>query len=104
MRWVQVTLGITLKSYTFFKPLDLSIFNGKKKKKLISFIITYLIHFILISKPKKLYMADSFSLHCTSLSLSLCTFLSLSFPRFFHLHGQFADRKKKKKLQPAVLC
>ena len=28
MRWVQVTPGITLKSYTFFKPLDLSRSNG----------------------------------------------------------------------------
>ena len=31
MGWVQVTLGVTLKSYTFFKLLDLSRFNGKKK-------------------------------------------------------------------------
>ena len=31
MKWVQVTFGITLKSYTFFKPLDLSKSNGKKK-------------------------------------------------------------------------
>ena len=28
MRWVQVTLSVTLKSYTFSKPLDLSRFNG----------------------------------------------------------------------------
>ena len=27
-RWVQVTPGVTLKSYTFFKPLDLSRSNG----------------------------------------------------------------------------
>ena len=32
-RWVQVTPGVILKSYTFFKPLDLSRSNGKKKKK-----------------------------------------------------------------------
>ena len=31
MRWVQVTPGITLKSYTFFKPLDLSRSNDKKE-------------------------------------------------------------------------
>ena len=31
MRWVQVTPGVTLKSYTFSKPLDLSRSNGKKK-------------------------------------------------------------------------
>ena len=31
MRWVQVTHGVTLKSYTFFKPLDLSRSNGQEK-------------------------------------------------------------------------
>ena len=31
MRWIQVTPGVTLKSYTFFKPLDLSKSNGPKK-------------------------------------------------------------------------
>ena len=35
MRWVQVTPGVTLKSYTFFKPLDLSKSNGKKKPSLM---------------------------------------------------------------------
>ena len=33
MRWVQVTPDV--KSYTFFKPLDLSRFNGKKKNSLM---------------------------------------------------------------------
>ena len=31
MRWVQVTPCVILKSYTFFKPLDLSRSNGQKK-------------------------------------------------------------------------
>ena len=31
MKWVQVTPGVTLKSYIFFKPLDLSRPNGQKK-------------------------------------------------------------------------
>ena len=48
-RWVQVTPSVTLKSYTFF-------------------IIPYLIHSILISKPKKIYnttiaFSCSLSLH-----------------------------------------
>ena len=50
MRWIQVTPGITLKSYTFSKPLDLSRYNGKKKTLInanipirISLIIPYLI-------------------------------------------------------------
>ena len=31
-RWVQVTLSVTLRSYYFFKPLDLSRSNKKNKK------------------------------------------------------------------------
>ena len=68
MRWVQVTPGIILKSYTFSKLLDLSKSNGQKKILInanilikISFIIPYLCHFILISKPKKIYMFLSLS-------------------------------------------
>ena len=51
-------------NYTFFKPLDLSKSNGKKKEKIktlvnanilirISLIIPHLLYFISISKPKK---------------------------------------------------
>ena len=35
-RWVQVTPGIILRNYNFFKLLDLSRSNGIKKKKLIN--------------------------------------------------------------------
>ena len=35
MRWVQVTPSVTLKSYTFFKPLDLRRSNGQKIHPLI---------------------------------------------------------------------
>ena len=48
-RWVQVTPNVILKSYTFFKSLDLSRFYGKKKTLInvyilirISFNISYL--------------------------------------------------------------
>ena len=34
-RWVQFTHGVTLKSYTFFKLLDLSRSNGKKRPSLM---------------------------------------------------------------------
>ena len=34
-RWVQVTSGVILKSYTFFKPLNLSKSNGQKRPSLI---------------------------------------------------------------------
>ena len=34
-RWVQVTPGVTLKSYTFSKPLDLSRSNGQKRHSLM---------------------------------------------------------------------
>ena len=36
MRSVQVTYDVTLKSYTFSKPLDLSESNGKKKNILMA--------------------------------------------------------------------
>ena len=87
MRWVQVILGITLKSYTFSKPLDLSKSNGKKRILInvnilikISFIILYLWHFILISKAKKMYMF---------LSLSSIT---LPPPRLGHYHVFFCPK------------
>ena len=75
--------------YTFFKPLDLSKSNGKKKKIKtlvnanilirISLIIPYLLYFISISKPKK----KSFIFDYQSMFLSL--FLS-TLP-LFHIHG-----------------
>ena len=42
MRWVQVTPGVTLKSYTFFKPLDLSKSNGKKKTLINTNILIFI--------------------------------------------------------------
>ena len=78
MRWVQVTSGVTLKSYAFFKPLDLSISNGQKKTLIntnilirISLIIPHLLYFISVSKPKKKKNVIFKSL-TTFLSLSLC--------------------------------
>ena len=56
----EVTPSITLKSYTFFNPLNLSRSNGKKKILInanilirISLIISHLLYFISISRPKK---------------------------------------------------
>ena len=76
MRWVQVTPGVTIKSYTFFKPLDLSRSNSKKKSLInanilirISLIIPHLLYFISISKIKKSVIFDSLSLYI-SLSIS----------------------------------
>ena len=50
--------SVTLKSFTFFKPLDLNRSNGQKKTLinvniLIDLIYYLLIHSILISEPKK---------------------------------------------------
>ena len=45
MRWVQVTTDVTLKSYTFFKPLDLSRSNGKKKTLINANILIDLIYY-----------------------------------------------------------
>ena len=51
MRWVQVTPGVTLKSYTFFKSLDLNRSNGNKKKKklIIANILINLIYYFLFN-------------------------------------------------------
>ena len=78
MRWVQVTPGVTLNGYTFFKPLDLSRSNGQKKTLInanilirISLIMPHLLYFISISKPKKNYYIWLF----LSLRFSLYLFL-----------------------------
>ena len=90
-RWVQVTPGVTLQSYTFFKPLDLSRSNGQKNTPInanilikISLIISHLLYFISISKPKKKKVTFE-SLHFS---------LSFSPPPLFHLHErQWLDSK-----------
>ena len=46
-RWVQFTHGVTLKSYTFFKLLDLSRSNGKKKTLINANILIDLILFFI---------------------------------------------------------
>ena len=87
-------------SYKFFKPLDLSRFNDKKKILInanilikILLIILYLLYFISISKSKKSVIFDS-----------LCLSLRFSLHLFFLYHcSTFMDRlqaeegKKKKK-------
>ena len=97
-RWVQVTPGVTLRSYTFFKPLDLSRSNGKKKSLInanilirISLIIPHLLYFISISKSKKNVIFDS---------LSLSTFLSLSLsPPPLLINCRQKKGKKKKTVE-----
>ena len=50
MRWVQVTPGLTLySSYTFFKPLNLSRSNGKKKTIINANILIDLIYYSLFN-------------------------------------------------------
>ena len=72
-RWVQVTLGVTLKSYTFFKSLDLSRSNGKKKHSLILifllgshllFRIYDIPYLSLKSKTGIHFLRSLFLLHC----------------------------------------
>ena len=64
-------------SYTFFKPLDLSRSNGKKKTLInanilikISLIIHHLLYFISISKPKKKVLYLTLSYVSISISFS----------------------------------
>ena len=49
MRWIQVTPGVTLKSYTFFKLLDLSRSNDKKKTLINANILIQLIYYLLFN-------------------------------------------------------
>ena len=49
MRWVQVTPGVTLKSYIFCKPLDLSRSNGQKKALINANILIDLIYYPLFN-------------------------------------------------------
>ena len=101
MRSVQVTSDVTLKSYTFSKPLDLSESNGKKKKHIngnilirILLIILYLLHSIPIFKSKKKSI-------CLSLFLLHHTFLSLSFSSTALPPSWLGcQQKEKKKPQP----
>ena len=48
-RWVQFTHGVTLKSYTFFKLLDLSRSNCKKKTLINANILIDLIYYPLFN-------------------------------------------------------
>ena len=77
MRWVQVTPSVTLKSYTFFKPLNLSRSNDQKKALInTKYLINYpLLHSILISKSQKKWTLDSLSL---SSKPFVCPLVSLS--------------------------
>ena len=76
MRWVQVTPNITLKSYTFSKPLDLSRSNGKKKNELINTDILIRISFIILI----------YNIPYLSLIPKVCIFFSLlSFSHLLHV-------------------
>ena len=92
-------------SYTFFKPLDLSRFNGKKKKLInanilikISLIIPYLLYFISISRSKKSVIFDSL---CLSLRFSLHLFLLYHCSTFMDRLQAEEGKKKKKQKQTA---
>ena len=114
-RWVQVTSGVTLKSYTFFKPLNLNRSNGKKKTLIntiilisISLIILYLLHSIPISKPKKntkkyTYLSNFFSHHFSQKKKKSSTarlsvsFSSITLPTPLSGRRQKKRKKEKKK-------
>ena len=49
MRWIQVTTCVTLKSYIFFKPLNLNRSNGQKKTFINANILIDLIYYPLFS-------------------------------------------------------
>ena len=91
-------------SYTFFKPLDLSRFNGQKNILInanilikILLIIFYLLYFISISKSKKSVIFDSLYL---SLRFSLHLFLLYHCSTFMdRLQAEEGKKKKNKNKQ-----
>ena len=93
-------------SYTFFKPLDLSRSNGKKKKTIInaniltsiSLIIPCLLHSIRISKPnKRIHLILSLSLSLYVWCSSLCLFVCLRLLLLHHCSKLPSEKEKKKK-------
>ena len=49
MRWIQVTPGVSLKNYIFFKPLDLSKSNSQRKTLINANILIDLIYYPLFN-------------------------------------------------------
>ena len=78
MRWVQITSSVTLKSYTFFKPLNLSISNGQKNTLINADILTRISFIILIYNISYLSLIPKIGIFFSLLSLSYPLHVSLS--------------------------
>ena len=77
MRCVQVTPSVTLKSYTFFKPLDLSRSNSQKNVLINTDILIWISFIIFIYNI----------LYLSLCSLFLINYMFLSPPLLFHIHN-----------------
>ena len=78
MRWDQVALGVTLKSYTSFKLLDLSRSNGQKNALINANILIKISFIILIYSILYLSLIPKICIFFSLLSLSHPLHISLS--------------------------
>ena len=70
MRWVQVTPNITLKSYTFSKPLNLNISNSQKNTLINADILIKISFIIFIYNIPYLSLIQKIGIFFSLLSLS----------------------------------
>ena len=85
IRWVQVTPSVTLKSYTFSKPLDLSRSNSKKNALINANIMIKISFIILIYNIPYLSLIPKIGIFSLC-SLILIHYMFLSPPLLFNLH------------------
>ena len=78
IRWVQVTPDITLKSYTFSKPLDFSRSNSQKNALINAIILIRFSFIILIYNILYLSLISKICIFFSLLSLSHPLHVSLS--------------------------
>ena len=77
-RWIQVTFGVTLKSYTFSKPLDFSKSNSKKNALINTVILIRISFIIFIYNIPYLSLISKICIFFSLLSLSHPLHISLS--------------------------
>ena len=89
----KITPGIILKSYTFFKPLDLNRPNNQKKTLINTNILIDLIYYLLFNIFHTYLFHTFFSLSTARLSLPLSLHVSLSISS---MTKSPIEKKKKK--------
>ena len=95
MRCIQVTPSVTLKSYTFSKPLDLSRSNGKKNALINVDILIKISFIIFIYNIPYLSLIPKICIFFSLLSLSLLHCSSTFIFVRFHCHSHIESYGSK---------